>query len=107
MNFPDDADGNALRRIAEHSDLSNPMTIDFMIDVPSERAGHDVARCASARGYSTRVEYDEESERWTCYCTKSMLATYDAIVAAQTELGILSDEFGGCSDGWGTFGNSG
>ncbi len=42
MDFPDDADGDALRRVAERSDMSKPMDIDFAVDVPSKRSGEEV-----------------------------------------------------------------
>jgi hypothetical protein len=105
MEYPDDADGHALRRVATHSDMSLPMSIDFMVDVPNEAAGNVVARAATARGYSASVECDDASERWTCYCVKRMLAAYDGVIAVQAELDELSAPVGGRSDGWGTSGN--
>jgi hypothetical protein len=105
MNYPDDADGDALRRVAERSDMSQPMAIDFSVNVPDEPSGGEVARLATERGYTAVVEFDEDSQQWTCYCTKRMVPTYDAIVAAQQELDNISAAFGGHSDGWGTSGN--
>lgn len=105
MSFPDDADGEALRKVATHADISKPMDLDFMVEVPSEAAGNEIARAASAREYKTSLEFDSESERWTCYCQKRMVPTYEAIIAAQKELDALSEAFGGRSDGWGTLEN--
>jgi hypothetical protein len=105
MEFPNDADGDALRKVAEHSDMAKPMDIDFAVDVPSEADGEAVARLATQRGYRSVVEYDEDGQRWTCYCTKYMVPTYDGVLAAQKELDELSVAFGGRSDGWGTSGN--
>lgn len=105
MDYPDDADGDALRRVATHSDMSMPMSIDFAVDVPSEAAGHAVARAATERNYSASVECDDATARWTCYCVKSMVPTYEAVIAAQAELDELSAPVGGRSDGWGTSGN--
>jgi hypothetical protein len=105
MVFPNDADGDALRRVAERSDMSKSMDIDFVVDVPSEAAGKEVARLAAQRGYTSAVEFDEISQRWTCYCTRRMVPTYDGVVATQKELDELSAAFGGRSDGWGTLGN--
>lgn len=104
-DYPNDADGDALRAVAERADMSKPMDIDFAVDIPSEAAGEEVARLASASGYKTSVDFDDTSKRWTCYCTKQMLATYDGVIAAQKELDALSAPLGGKSDGWGTFGN--
>lgn len=106
MNFPNDDDGDALRRVSENSDMSKPMDIDFTIDLATETDGIEVARLAAQRGYQAALEFDEDTARWTCYCTKQMLATYDGVLSAQRELNELSAAFGGHCDGWGTLGNS-
>jgi hypothetical protein len=113
LSFPDDADGDALRRVERRgSDMSRPMKIDFMIDVPNQRAGEAIASRAEALGYMVKVVYDageagteDDVPSWTCYCTKRMLATYEGVVAVQVELEAISSPFGGHCDGWGTSGN--
>lgn len=104
--FPADADGEALRRVAETSDLSRPMDVDFAVAVPDRVSGHRVADVASSHGYRVSVEVNDETGECTCYCTRHMIASYDAVVAAQKELELLSAPFGGYADGWGTLGNS-
>lgn len=60
MDYPDDADGDALRRVADDgSDMSQPMDVDFMIDVAGGIAAEAIATAARARGYD--VEMVEES----------------------------------------------
>jgi hypothetical protein len=105
-DYPNDADGDALRRVATDSDMSRPMAIDFMVAVPDEQSGRAVAEAAQARGYATSVKRDEPSGGWTCYCTKSMLATHAGVLDAQAELDRVAQPHGGHSDGWGTFGNA-
>ena len=79
LDFPNDADGDALRRVAaDGSDLSRPVSIDFTVAVPDSGAGLEVAVRAGALGYQT---------------------------AAQQELDELARSHGGRADGWGTFGN--
>src|ERR1700752_5259850 len=110
LTFPDDADGDALRRVAGGgSDLSKPMEIDFTIDVPDERAGETIASRPEGLGYKVGVVHDageagveNDPPSWTCYCTKRMLATYEGVVAAQAELEAISSPLGGHCDGWGT-----
>jgi hypothetical protein len=103
-DFPHDADGDALRRVAEGgSDLSKPMAIDFTVAVPDESSGRAVAEAARAAGFETSVS--RELGEWTCYCTKSMLATYEGVIQVQEELRRLAAPHGGVPDGWGTFGN--
>jgi hypothetical protein len=101
---PQDADGDALRRVAaDGSDLSKPMTVDFMIAGRDEASARAIAAAAAALGYRTEAQYDDG--RWTVYCAREMLLTYDSVVAAQAELDRIAQPLGGFSDGWGTFGN--
>src|SRR5688572_11898716 len=105
--FPNDADGDALRRIAEDgSDMSRPMLINFHVAVPDEQSAQALGEVACKLGY--RVELYESSEctlPFTCECSTRMLATYQGVMAIQEELAALSKPFGGIPDGWGTFGN--
>ncbi len=104
-DYPNDADGEALRRIAaDGSDMSEPMEIDVTVVVPDESSGRAIALLAAERGYTTSVDRDDDGS-WTCTCTRSMIATYDAVIAAQRELDELARPNGGRTDGWGTFGN--
>jgi len=106
-DYPSDADGDALRKVASHgSDMSRAMAIDFAVAVPDEDSGVQVAVAAQRAGYETSISRDDESGNWTCYCKKAMLATYGAVLAAQDELDRLARPCGGRADGWGTFGNS-
>jgi len=102
VTFPEDADGDALRRIASAGiDMSRPLEIDFFVAVPGREAGEAVARLAAHAGYRAELVRDEEDDAWDCYCTKRMIPTYEAVVAAQRELDELSHPFGGRADGWG------
>jgi regulator of RNase E activity RraB len=105
--FPNDADGDALRRIAgDGSDLARPMFVDFQVAVPDRSSAELLAATAVKLGYRTKV-YDSPACKlpWTCECSTRMLATYEAIIAFQRELEVISRPFGGIPDGWGTFGN--
>ena len=106
-DFPNDSDGDALRRIvSDGSDLSRPMFIDFQVAVPDEPAAKALAVAARKLGYRVRI-YDspECTLPWTCQCSTRMLATYEGVIAIQNELAAISQPFGGIPDGWGTFGN--
>jgi hypothetical protein len=106
--FPNDSDGDALRRvIAGGSDPSKPMLIDFQVAVPDMMAANKLASAASKLGFNVRAYASPEcSLPWTCECSKRMLATYEGVVAVQNELRELSGPLGGHPDGWGTLGNS-
>jgi regulator of RNase E activity RraB len=105
-NLPDDADGDALRRVlAGGSDLSKLMEIDYAVAVPDEEACRKVAQVAEKAGYRAKTWQDEESCSWTCYCSKTIIASYDNLISDQKLLDELSKPYGGYSDGWGTWGN--
>ncbi|MEM8872959.1 MAG: ribonuclease E inhibitor RraB [Planctomycetota bacterium] len=105
--YPTDADGESLRRLAETgSDMSKPMYINFQVAMPDEASADKLADAARKLGYHVAV-YDspECSLPWTTECSCRMLATYDGVGAVQDELAELSRPHGGHPDGWGTYGN--
>jgi regulator of RNase E activity RraB len=105
--YPNDSDGGALRRVvADGSDMSKPMYINFHVAVPSEAAAKALADVVYKLGYRVAVyDSDECSLPWTCEFSTRMLATYEGVIAVQVELAEVSKGFGGYPDGWGTFGN--
>jgi len=111
VDYPDNADGDALRRVlAGGSDMAKQMEIDFAVAAPDEAAGRRIADEAGRLGYRVRLVPDADPEEpdatsWSCYCSKTMVPDYEAILAVQRELDDLATPFGGWSDGWGTFGN--
>jgi hypothetical protein len=105
-DLPNDSDGDALRRLIKlGNDLSRPMLIEFFVAVPSEEAGLAIAEAVEKQGYTTSVDFDDEDQEWTCYCSCEMVPTYLGLIAAQSDLEQLSASYGGHPDGWGTFGN--
>jgi hypothetical protein len=106
-DFPNDADGDALRRLADGgSDLSKPMSLDFQIAVPNEVAANGLAEVVYNRGYRVKIYASPEcSLPWTCECSTRMLASYEGVIAIQAELASLAKPFSGHPDGWGSFGN--
>jgi Regulator of ribonuclease activity B len=105
-DLPNDADGDALRRLqADGSDLSKEMEIDFAVVVPDRKGGEAFAVVARQVGFATNVYHDEEGA-WTCYCTRTMVPTYDAMIAVQESLAEMGRPFNAFPDGWGSFGNA-
>jgi regulator of RNase E activity RraB len=106
MKIPDDADGDAMRRVIEDgSDPGKPMNVDFMIACPDVASAENIAPLAEAAGYSVSISVDEEDDSITCYCMRTMLLDYDALISCQDELDTIGRQHGGWIDGWGTFGN--
>jgi hypothetical protein len=82
------------------------MAVEFTVEIPSRADAQAVAAFAQKAGYRTAIDLDEEDGVWTCYCARDMIVTYEAVVAAQQELGRPSEPHGGHCVGWGSFGNA-
>ena len=96
-DYPDDADGKALRRVAASgADMSEPVDIAFFIVASDEAAVKVVAEKATGLGYRTAICFDDDVEGapWTCECTKSMIPAYQAVTAAQAELDAIARPLG-------------
>ncbi|MBL8481015.1 MAG: ribonuclease E inhibitor RraB [Rhodocyclaceae bacterium] len=107
VDIPDDETGQAIRRwVAEGSDLSKAMEIDFFIDVADEITGLRLTSDPALAGFSISVEKDDPTGRWTCYCTITMIPDYDAIVGMEAILTATSERFGAIYEGFGSFGNA-
>jgi regulator of RNase E activity RraB len=107
IGYPNSSDGDALRRlVATGNDMSNPMEIDFQIAAPDEATAKRVADEATKLGYRISIYESRPRCPWTCNCTRTMLAEYDAIIVVQAELDAIARSLGGYADGWGTFGNA-
>ena len=105
--LPKDSDGDALRSIiACGSDITKEMEIDFAIDVPDKETGMAFTKVTEQLGFQTDIHQDEDSKRWTCYCTRTMISTYEAVIEIQKELEKLGAPFNAKTDGWGSFGNA-
>lgn len=86
-DYPDDDDGNVLRQVAAHgADMSRPMQIEFTIGVPDVECARSLAEKIFVRGSVPRIYVDAEDNSVSLYCAKNMLATYEGVVAAQSEL---------------------
>lgn len=115
QDYPNDADGDALRRVAVcGNDMSQPMEIDFHIAAPDEWTANRVAAEAVELGYATDVSFNateldfedtNESFLWTCTCTLKMVPKYAALLNCQVMLNQVTQPLGAFVDGWGTFGN--
>jgi len=108
-SYPDDATGRVLSLMAEKGfQMDRAMMFDFHVAIPTEDAGKLVAEEAMAGGYRTKG-YDSAECRlpWTCECSRVMVPTYAAVVAAEQEVDEIGQRFGGFGDGLVRSGGSG
>ena len=103
--YPDDADGDTLRSVAENgADMTLPMLIEFTIAVPTEAAARNLSERIALKGYFARLFVDDDGDV-SIYCGRSMIATYEGVVEAQSELNQICQPYGAECDGWITAGN--
>ncbi|MDB0280093.1 ribonuclease E inhibitor RraB [Acinetobacter seifertii] len=104
--FPNDATGDALNAFKKNGfDLTKPMEIDFFIAIPSEEIGEKISTEVKRLGCKASVEQDEITKEWTCYCTNTMIPFYDDIIKFEEDLNNIASQYGGYTDGFGSFGN--
>lgn len=105
-DLPHDADGDTLRRFLETgSDLTKEMEIDFAVKVGTRDIGLKFAAVVEPLGFRTSVTEDEENHDWTCYCSVSIIPSYDEIVRVQDKLELIGRPFDAVPDGWSSLGN--
>ena len=116
-SYPDDDDGRVLADLAAHGvDMSQPLQIEFAVDVPDEEAAAQTQQALTAAGYDSQIVYDEgepddtgeidpDDEEfgpsWTVYALVRMRPEYAEIMRIQADLDRLAGPFDGVSDGWG------
>ena len=115
--FPNDADGDALARIAAGGvDMTKPLTIEVAIHAPSQSAADAIKSAVINAGYAANIEFDEgephdESDpeeveefgpAWTVYTQIAMVPAYDEVIRIQAELDAVAKPYNGYTDGWGT-----
>lgn len=104
--FPNDATGDALNEFKKNGfDLTKPMEMDFFIVIPSEEIGEKISTEVKRLGCKVSVEQDDDTKEWTCYCTNTMIPFYDDIIKFEEDLNNIASQYGGYTDGFGSFGN--
>jgi hypothetical protein len=117
--YPDDADGNALARLAaQGADMSQPMHLEFAVAAPNDASAQAIEAALVRDGYEAHAEFDEgepdedgdvdpDDEEfgpaWTVYVDITMVPKYDEVLRIQAELDRIAVPLGGRSDGWGAF----
>lgn len=104
MTYPDDANGDALRRMQEAGDnLTRPRDVEFTVVFPTENTAKQFADHVCALGYAASVELTRTVEDcpWDVIVVKHMVPSYEEIGAVEEWLQRAADTFGGRNDGWG------
>ena len=106
MIFPNDANGDALRRMeSEGDDLNRPRSVDFNVVFADGRSAEHFAEHFRALGHEVSVEARETDQDfpWDVVVVKHMAPSYDGVNGFETLLQSVANRWGGHNDGWGCF----
>jgi hypothetical protein len=104
--FPDDENGDALRRMQDEGDnLAIARDIDFNAVFPTQEAADGFAKHFEASGHRTSVERTDSDPElpWDVVVVKHMVPDHEEITTFEGTLEGVAIEFGGYNDGWGCF----
>lgn len=106
MSHPNDATGDALRRLeAEGDNLSRARDIEFTIVFPDSSKAEEFAAHFRKMGYRARVRHAKVKEKhpWDVIVVKHMIPSHSGISEFERELQEIAATLGGYNDGWGCF----
>lgn len=103
MEFPDDPNGDALRRMEAHGDdLTRPRDIEFTVVFPNQNAAKKFAEHCSMLGYAASIELTEAVADlpWDVVVIKHMVPSHNALGTFEDSLQRAALSLGGRNDGW-------
>jgi hypothetical protein len=106
MIFPNDANGDALRRLErDGDDLTRARDIDFAVALPDEAAAEGFADYFRHLGYEVSAEktHTQPELPWDVVVVKNMVPSHNGITEFEDLLQSIASGFRGRNDGWGCF----
>lgn len=104
--FPDDENGDVLRRMHESGDdLSKAREVDFTVVLPDKAAAQEFGDHFHELGYKVSAEESKTVPElpWDVVVVKFMVPTHAGITQFEQELQAVASQVGGRNDGWGCF----
>jgi hypothetical protein len=100
--FPDDENGDVLRRMASHGDnLDVPRNVDFEHIFPSVEAALAFTAQVVNRTDTVSFNWYDERSSWNVRVTRHMSPTHQGITELELSLDQVARKHGGKADGWG------
>jgi hypothetical protein len=102
VQFPDDVDGDVLRRLEKAGlDFSRPQTVDFNIDFNCWPPATEALNILRAKYGSIEVVEPEENYSGYVLIQAQALVNYPFVAGTQKETTTLMSKFGGVCESWG------
>ena len=105
MHFPDDENGDVLRRMQEHGDdLSLPRNVEFTVVFSDQVSAGKFASYMNASGHAASIHFADNSEQfpWDVVVTRHMTPTHQDIGEFESFLEAQASVYDGQNDGWGS-----
>jgi len=105
-SFPDDENGDVLRRMKEQGDdLSSPRDVDFSVVFLDEASAKNFIALIEKQFEKVRYSEIETSRplKWDVTATRFMIPSHQEITETEQLLENSAASFGGEIDGWGCF----
>jgi len=109
-DFPDDENGDVLRRLQrDGDDLTQARSIDFTVVFQNEEAAERFAEHFRRLGCEVSCEETHSVPElpWDVVIARELVPSYAGITAFENELQEVASTFGGRNDGWGCFAQKG
>jgi hypothetical protein len=105
MNFPDDENGDTLRRIEAKGDDFRARDVDFNVVFPDEELAERFAVELRDVGYraSVGLSHVRADAPWDVRVVRHMELSHEQIGEFENLLERIAAPFGGYNDGWGCF----
>src|SRR5262249_40338929 len=104
--FPNDDNGQVLRRMQENGDdLTKPRDIDFTVVFPAQAVAEVFAEHFRRLGYRVSVELTKAVPElpWDVVVVHHMISSHNEISEFEDKLLAFASPLGGRNDGWGGF----
>jgi hypothetical protein len=100
--FPEDENGDVLRRMVEHGDdLSKARNIEFQHVFPTKSGALAFLGEVSGEGLYVTISWYADERCWNVQVARHMLPGHCEITAMETSLEQAARRHGGNADGWG------
>jgi CheY-like chemotaxis protein len=102
--FPNDANGDVLRRKYRNGDdLFQPRMLEFRSIFPERHQALAFAELADNRDFTVPISYNLRRQMWQAMVSRFMIPTHQAISTLEFTLTDQAESVGGEADGWGSF----
>lgn len=101
MNIPNDDTGAVIKELINMGiTLNENIDIDFFVAFELEDDGKSFMKDSLLIEFNLDLEFDDELECWTCFCSKNIALNYNEIKKVEEQLNTIAQKYSGQADGF-------